>query len=146
MTVWPHGRDSLDDFIRPMSSLWPVQKCQLSKMLVSCVSDPTAFPPSVRKRGEMWRTNLPLFLPEGSRLIQTRCWMFNSLLFSFAAQTQMKRWRVAGADLLRVFIRYYNLRFLRGQGQRWLLFAPYFMAGEDNRPTPSPSGSHGGPV
>lgn len=30
--------------------------------------------------------------------------------------------------LWRVFIRYYNLRFLQGQGQRWLLFAPYFMA------------------
>lgn len=40
----------------------------------------------------------------------------------------MKRWRVAGADLSRVFIWYYNLRILQGQGQRWLLFAPYFMA------------------
>lgn len=28
----------------------------------------------------------------------------------------------------RGFIRYYNLSFLQGQGQRWLLFAPYFMA------------------
>lgn len=146
MTVRPHGRGSLDDFIRPMSSLWPEQKCQLSKMLVSCVSDPTAFPPSPwESEGRRGEQTSP-FLPEGSRLIQTRCWMFNSLLFSFAAQTQMKRWRVAGADLSRVFIRYYNLRFLRGQGQRWLLFAPYFMAGEDNRPTRSPSGSHGGPV
>ena len=30
--------------------------------------------------------------------------------------------------LWRGFIRYYNLSFLQGQGQRWLLFAPYFMA------------------
>lgn len=56
--------------------------------------------------------------------------MFNSLLFSSAAQTEMKRWRVAGAGLSGLFIRYYNLRVLRGQGQRWLLFARYFMAGE----------------
>lgn len=82
----------------------------------------------MRKHGETWGTNLPLFLPKGSRLIRTRCWMFNSLLFSLAAQTEMKRWRVAGAGLSGLFIRYYNLRFLRGQGQRWLLFARYFMA------------------
>lgn len=69
--------------------------------------------------------------------------MFNSLLFSSAAQTEMKRWRVAEAGLSGLFIRHYNLRFLRGRGQRWLLFAPYFMGREDNRPTQSPSVSHG---
>ena len=39
--------------------------------------------------------------------------------------------KVAGGRsklLWRGFIRYYNLSFLQGQGQRWLLFAPYFMA------------------
>lgn len=40
----------------------------------------------------------------------------------------MKRWRVAGAGLLGLFIRYYNLRIFRGQGQRGFLFARYFMA------------------
>jgi len=122
----------------------PTQQ-NVCNMRVSCKRDPIPFPPSVRDGegggggGGTWRAPPPhthththshsYFLTKGLSLIQARCWMFNSPLFLMCgADLDEKVTSGKSRTLWRGFIRYDNLSFLQGKGQRWLLFAPYFMA------------------
>lgn len=61
------GRNSLDDFIRPMSSLWQNEKCQLSKMFAaweSAVSGtPHPFLPPWETEGRRWEQISPCSCP-----------------------------------------------------------------------------------
>lgn len=128
MTVWPRGRfHQAHEFIMTRSEV-PTQQNVFS-MRVSCKRDPTPFPISVRNQGETWKADLPLFHAQGFESNSDKMLDVQQPPFLIcAADLDEKVASGRSRRLWRGFIRYYNISFLQGQGQRWLLFAPYFMA------------------
>lgn len=135
-----HVGKTLDDFIGPLSSLRPAYKCQPSKMsaaVESAVSGTPHLPFLLSlslSRMETWRPQPPPLAPPP---FPYRGLESNS---DKMLNVQQPPFLICGTDLdekavssrsrplWKGFIRYYSLSFLQGRGQRWLLFAPYFMA------------------
>lgn len=115
------------EFIMTKSEVPTQQK--VYSMRVSCKQDPTPFS-SIREkpRGDMENRPPPVpaqgFKSNSDKMLDVQQPPF----LICCAHRDEKVASGRSRPLWRGFIRYYNLSFLQGRGQRWLLFAPYFMA------------------
>lgn len=74
-------------------------------------------------------THPPPCRPRDLGLMQTRCCLLKQRLFLICGVGLHEKVQSGrNKPLWKGFIRYYNLSFLQGQGQRWLRFTPYSLA------------------
>lgn len=143
------GRNSLDDFIRPMSSLWPDQKCQPSKMFAAWESSvsrtPQPFLPPWETEGRCGEQTSPCSCP------RDQVWFRQDVGCSTASFSHLRRrYRWKGGEWQSRPLEGFHL-ILQSKnpprpGSKMAPICTLFHGQEDNRPTQSPSGSHGGLV